>query len=171
MKKLTTQQKIILAVMIIVIFYGAYDFFLASGAKTSPADTADTKATSAQLATFVADLTAKTAKDSTGQFDAYVIRRAEMPWTRDPFYKKKSLRDMPGFKGVAGTNSFDMDASFNYSGYLDMGGMKMAIINDIEYQEGDPLETKGYVLKEIYPDMIVILNETNGVKFAVSLQD
>ncbi len=168
MPKLTTQQKIILVVMTIVILYGAYDFFIASRAKTVPVDI---KATSSQLATFVADLTVKTGKDPTRELDAYIISRAEIPWIRDPFYEKKSLRDLASFKGMAKTNSLDADASFHYSGYLKTGGIKMAIINDIEYEEDAPLEIKGYVLKEIYPDMIVILNEKNGVKFAISLQE
>lgn len=168
MPKLTTQQKIILVVMTIVIFYGVYDFFIASRAKTVPVDI---KATSSQLATFVADLTSKIGKDPTSELDAYIISRAEKPWIRDPFYEKKSLRDLAAFKGMAKTNSLDTDASFHYSGYLKTGGRKMAIINDIEYEEGAPLEIKGYVLKEIYPDMIVILNEKNGIKFAISLQE
>jgi type II secretory pathway component PulC len=61
--------------------------------------------------------------------------------------------------------------NFVYSGYIALGQKKMAIINGIEYREGDPLEIEGYVLKSVNAAMVVIENRKAGVMENVPLQD
>ena len=48
------------------------------------------------------------------------------------------------------------DFSFTYSGYLEMVGVRIAIINGMEYETGDEIVGGPYVLRGIYPNRVVI---------------
>ncbi|MFA4915121.1 MAG: hypothetical protein WC560_00440 [Syntrophales bacterium] len=169
MPKLTKQQILILSVMAIVICYGAYDFFIASRAKNAPVDMA---AKSSDLGAFVSDITAGITGNQLSAVDAYIVSRAETQWKNNPFYLNKYFRDWVTLKGKAEADSGPgSEAKFSYSGYLEMNRKKIAIINGIEYAAGEPLEIEGYVLKEIYPDKVMILNERREAEFAILLQE
>jgi hypothetical protein len=47
----------------------------------------------------------------------------------------------------------------------------MAIINGMEYREGDELEIKGYVLTSVSPTRVVIVNRESRAEQTVSLQE
>lgn len=50
----------------------------------------------------------------------------------------------------------DLTGDFLYSGYMEMGTHKLAIINGMEYQEGDRLDSQGATLKKITPGEVRI---------------
>jgi hypothetical protein len=58
-----------------------------------------------------------------------------------------------------------------YSGYVDSGKNKMAVINGFEYRVGDELEIEGYILKQITPSKILIVNKHTDNKEEIPLQE
>ena len=48
------------------------------------------------------------------------------------------------------------EETYRYTGYLQMGSRTMAIINGLEYQLGDELQSGGRIVKEIDPLKVVI---------------
>jgi len=170
MPKLTKQQIIILSVMAVAVLYAAYDFFVAP--RTKPA-VIDIGKKSMELEAFINNITASTPKGSLSASDAYIVSRAEAQWTKDPFYDRKLFREWVQLKEPAkagGGTSQKM--SFIYSGYLmKINNKKVAIINGVEYESGDPLEIEGYVLKNIYQGKVVIINKKSGAIFDVPLQE
>jgi len=141
-----------LAVMAVAVLYGLADFFFlgASGRqvgtpqKLTPAT--DVKA----LMTGIAS--AAGSYRPTG-LDAYVVRRAESGWSRDPFVDGKVYsRWFPREKALASADK----APFTYTGYLEVNGKRMAIINGMEYGMGDPLEVEGYFVKSISPVKVAV---------------
>lgn len=167
MPKLTTRQWIILSVMILAIIYALYDFLT-----PKKQSAVDVKGKTQQLDAFISEVTAGMASRPLSELDEYIITRAEKEWKRDPFYEKKSFHEWLRFKNPVKTGgSESMKASFVYSGYLTVENRKIAIINDGEYGTGDVLDTGGYVLKHIYPDRVVIVNEKKGTKISVPLQE
>jgi len=168
MPKLTTRQMIILSAMVVVIAYAAYDFIIAPRAKR---DIVDVGEKSARLDSFINEITMYMPKGSRSAFDTYLVTRAEAHWMRDPFYERKSYREWVKVKEPAKTGSGAQKISFNYSGYVNMKDKKMAIINGIEYEAGDPLEVEGYVLRGVYQNKVVIENVKSKSKFDVLLQE
>jgi hypothetical protein len=65
----------------------------------------------------------------------------------------------------------DASAKIIYSGYVDSGKNKMAVINGFEYRIGEPLVIEGYVLKQITPSKILIFNKNTGNKEEIPLQE
>lgn len=47
-------------------------------------------------------------------------------------------------------------ADFSYTGYLDAGSRRLAIINGIEYMVGDQLDSGSLVVKSIDPEKVVL---------------
>jgi len=168
MPKLTRQQIIILSITVLVALYGVYDFFIVKRTKSVSFD-AGKKST--ELGTFTADVMANMTKGSLSTADAYTINRAETEWKRDPFYEKKAFRNWKMLKDPKAGKDSKTEPGFNYSGYLKFDKKEMAIINGVEYESGNHLETEGYVLEKIYPNRVVIVNKKSRSRVEVSLQD
>ncbi len=168
MPKLTRQQIIIISIMVLVVLYGAYDFFIVPRTKSVSFDAGKKPV---ELEAFTADVMANMAKVSLSAADAYTINRAETEWTRDPFYEKKSFRDWKMLKEPGAGKDSKAEPGFNYSGYLSIDNKEMAIINGVEYESGDNLDIEGYVLEKISTDRVVIVNKESRSRFEVSLQD
>jgi hypothetical protein len=157
---------IILGVMAIVILYAAFDY-LAPQKKIPGVDMAQK---TAELKTFVTDLTAGLGKDSSKNLGTLIFSRAEREWTQDPFldsraYKSWSQVKVPAKEAGAAAPKIE----FVYSGYLEVDRKRMAIINGMEYREGEGLDTKGYVLKSVSPSSVVIENRGIGATVNVPL--
>jgi hypothetical protein len=166
MVKPDKRQMIILVVMGIAILYAAFDFLTPKKKFSAPGTAQKT----AELNTFVTDLTAGLGKDTTKNLNALIFSRAEKEWARDPFLDAKSYRTWSTVKApVKGAGEAKIE--FVYSGYLDTGRKRMAIINGIEYSEGESLDVKGYVLKSASPTRVVIENRGTGATINVPLPE
>jgi hypothetical protein len=156
MAKIGKRQTIILAVMVIAILYFAFDYL--SPKRKIPGVDRTQKA--AELNTFVSDLSASVGKNTTNNLDLLVFSRAEKVWTRDPFLDMKAYKAWSQIKTTTQVKEAvaTPKVEFVYSGYLEVGQKRMAVINGMEYQEGDSLDVKGYALKSITPSNVAIEN-------------
>jgi hypothetical protein len=165
---------IILGVMGVAILFGTYELFFAKGKKPV---TIDAGKNITELNTFISEMTAAIGKDTPSPVDAYMIKRAEAGWARDPFYERKTYKDWavtvtkePAQAAGAGGAPTQKN-QFNYTGYVALGNKQIAIINGIEYGVGDALDVEGYILKGIHPSRVVIFNKESKRYFDVPLQD
>lgn len=172
MANLNKRQMIILGVMVIAVLYALFDFAAPKKKSSAP----DMAKKMAEMNTFVGDLTAGLGRDTTKNLTALIFSRAEKEWTQDPFLDAKSQRAWstakappPVKKEGNGVAAAAPKSEFTYSGFLDTGRKKMAIINGIEYSEGENLEIKGYALKSISPTKVVIENRGTGATVTVPL--
>ncbi|MCX5855792.1 MAG: hypothetical protein NTZ24_14685 [Deltaproteobacteria bacterium] len=168
MPKLTKQQIIILSIMVVAVLYGGYDFFIASRTKSNVADVGKR---AVEMGTFITDLSANVMRDQISPLDTNIISRAEAQWQRDPFFGRKAYREWAMVKEPAKASGGAQQVTFVYSGYLNVKDKNVAIINGVEYEAGDPLETEGYILKKINQNRVVIENIKSGSKFDVLLQE
>ena len=163
------REVIILGIMAVVVLYGAFAVLWGKSDKKSVLTTA---MSSTELQTMTGDLAVTMSKDILSPAEAYAIVRAEGVWLRDPFFERKSYRELvqskASAKAVADTGK---KITFNYTGYIEYGGRKMAIINGLEYAAGDVLETKGYLLRTVTPAKVTIENVDSKTKIEVSLDD
>jgi len=165
MAKLEKRQMIILGVMVIVILFGAYDL-LTSKSKSLPVNTTQKLE---ELKTFVSSLTAGTEKDATGNLDILIFSRAEKEWTQDPFLENKSFKAWAKAGAASGADTKKMD--FIYSGYVGSGKRHIAVVNGVEYKEGEALEVPGYVLRRISSTRVVIENRGTGTMLDIPMQE
>lgn len=154
--------------MAVVIIYALFD--LLAPKKKPEADLAQR---SADLSTFVADLTGGIEKGAAMNSSTIIFSRAEKEWARDPFLDGKALKSWNEAKSVKARieESPVQAVEFVYSGYFEVGRKRMAIINGIEYNEGEVLDVKGYVLKSVSPSRVLIENRGIGAAINVPLQE
>lgn len=166
MAKLNKRQIIILVVMGVVVLYGAYELIFAGSARKAGTEV---KSNPVEINSFVSGLTNELAKDSSSaRADAYIIARAEADWQKNPFLEKGLYKEWAAREGTSEKSA--AAAKFIYSGYVDSGKKKIAVINGIEYSVGEKLEIKGYALKKITNSKVVISTNT-GSEVEILIQE
>jgi hypothetical protein len=164
MKKLEKRQIIILVVAALCALYAAYEFLIARpAAKKAKKQTAPVAETSS-INTLASDL----ANYKVSSVDLYIEEKAEMDWGKSPFWEKTAYQEFAG-KETAGAEV--AAAQFIYSGYIDTGRKKIAVINGAEYAAGEPLEVKGYMLKSVKYSSVIIVNSATGAELDVPIQE
>ncbi|HOU52231.1 MAG TPA: hypothetical protein PLR10_13555 [Smithella sp.] len=163
MSKLNKRQIIILIIAGICVLYAVYEIFIAAPA----AKKAKAAANPANINTFVNDLQKDLLKDIASGTDAYIVTKAEDEWEKNPFWDRQGVRewaakDAAGKAGQSGTI---------YSGYVDSGKRRLAVINGCEYREGEQLEMEGFFLKKIMPFHILVVNKNTGSEIEVPIQE
>jgi hypothetical protein len=167
MAKLKKREIIILVIAALFVLYAGYEYLIAGPASKKVKTIAI--ADSVKVDTFTSGITKDLGKDKITDFDAYVIRRMETDWGKNPFWKKDLYRAWVNREGVA--KGGGVLAKMIYSGYVDSGKNKMAVINGFEYRIGEELEIEGYVLKQITPSKVLIFNKNTGNKEEIPLQE
>lgn len=167
MAKLKKREIIILVIAALFVLYAGYEYLIAGPASKKVKISAS--ADSVKVDTFTSGIIKDLGKDNIGDLDAYVIRRMETDWGKNPFWKKDLYKAWVNREGVA--KGSGVLAKIIYSGYVDSGKNKMAVINGFEYRIGEQLEIEGYVLKQITPSSVLIFNKNTGNKEEIPLQE
>ena len=159
------RQSIILAIMVLTILYGIYTLLPVFSKKivTYSADKRDE-----EVKTFISNISTDISRNSTTITETYIIDRAESEWHRDPFIIRGSSKTV-GAAGIKGKRDV-ASGYFSYTGYVEKGNNKMAIINGMEHGAGDSLEIKGYIVESIFYDKVIIRSEVKGKKLEILLK-
>ena len=166
MAKLKKREIIILVIAALFVLYAGYEYLIAGPASKKVKTSAS--ADSVKIDTSITGITKDLGKDKITDFDAYVIKRMETDWGKNPFWKKDLYKAWVNREGSAKGGIL---AKIIYSGYVDSGKNKMAVINGFEYRIGEQLEIEGYVLKQITPSKVLIFNKNTGNKEEIPLQE
>jgi len=167
MAKLEKRQMIILGLTAIVILYAAVDFLMPKKRDT----TADMQQQTEDLNSFITTLTAGMGKDTSKNLRPLIFSRAEKEWTRDPFLDETSYKSWTQAKVPIKEGAATPKIEFVYTGYIEVDKKRIAIINGAEYMEGEALDTKGFVLKNVSPTRVVIENRGTRALLNVPLQE
>ena len=162
MDKLNKRQIIILSIAALFVLYAAYEYLIARPAAKKAKDEAD----SAQVDTVVNDLKKDLIKNIVAGVDAYIITKAEANWEKNPFWERQAYREWAAKDGTGSSQD-----KIIYSGYVDSGKRRLAVINGYEYREGEKLEMEGYLLKSIKPSRVLIVNKNTGNEIEVPIQE
>ncbi len=134
--------------MLLSVGYGGYILFLSSPKQTTAlSDGNEQKA----LKAFITKIAEKT---TTGlsKSQAYALQKAEKKWERDPFVHIEPK--MPEVEEESPQPV--ITTKKKYTGFLEMGDKRLAIIDGMEYEAGDILEPGGYTIRSISPSRVVI---------------
>ena len=136
--------------MVITVVLGVYMIFFDSPKKTTAINSEGARELEL-LNTFITKVAEKT-KTGPSKKQAYILNKAQTVWKQDPFVElePKKEREDTGPEPV-------LDAKVKYTGFLQMGDRRLAIINGIEYEAGDQLEQGGFVIRRILPNHVVVV--------------
>ena len=147
--------------MLLTVVYGVYTVFfegkLGSQGPVNPIGDSTTKLE--ELNSFITKV-AEASKAGLSEEDKYIIELAETKWKQDPLVNVE-LRDRPESeiqKAKQVPKAAIPDLVISYTGFMQMGDLKFAIINGVEYATGDRLEEGNYVIRSITPRRVVIVS-------------
>lgn len=164
MPKLTISQKIIFSILLFASVFAAYDIFLSAPAKKKVGPAAVVGLKPEEIKGLVSTMAIKLSQETVPERYDHLIRQAEKEWPGNPFFSRRQYRDFVLSRDAkTEVKKFAVD----YTGYLEAGGRRIAIINDAEYAEGEELEIGGYVLKHISPEKITIENPASRIRQVV----
>lgn len=167
MGKLKKREIIILAIAAVFVLYAGYEFLIARPADKKIQTSANVDA--AKKNSSLSDLTNELSKDKLSDLDAYMVKRIETDWSKNPFWKQDLYKEWAAKEDAA--KGVSAAPKIIYSGYVDSGKNKMAVINGLEYRIGEQLEMEGYFLKQITPSKVVIFNKNTGDREEIPLQE
>jgi len=154
------RQGIIVGVLALVILFGLYNIIITSKVKLASPNAAQR---ASELQSFVTQTTATVGSEMPSAYDMYVASRAGSPWENNPFSRK-------GGESVS-RDLASMRSLFIYSGYIETGGRRVAVINDADYMAGEPLEKEGFYLKKISPSSVLIENRREKTMFEIPISE
>lgn len=157
---MSKQEKVMVVIAGLSIIFGVYYFFIASPAKHIRLETGKKMMVLSKLAD---DITAELKEWDLTEAEAYIITQAETEWTKDPFFEGK----VSWKPGSGGTVIQAEKVEFSYTGYIELGKKRLAVINGLDYQigeslVGESLESGEYIVQNIYPDRVVIKPRGKG---------
>ena len=152
--------------MLLVVVYGVYTLFFSSPTQKALVSSGKDLET---LNAFIAKVAEKT-KSGLSKQQAYVLGKAQAGWKQDPLIKilaKTEPMDQEETIEVASLKS-----KIVFTGFLQMGNKRLAIINGMEYEAGDKLEPGGFLIQTIYPNRVVLASPNMRKKtFILPLED
>jgi hypothetical protein len=165
---MSNREKIIVGLMLLTVVYGIYALFFEGKGKSSITPTAAVSATK-QLENLNAFITkvAEASRAGLSKEDKYIISRAESAWKQDPLTTVE-LTDRPEDeinrqkKQITQTTGPQLNVS--YTGFMQMGDKKFAIIDGLEYTAGDELAQGGFKVRSITPRQVVIVSTDRSKK-------
>jgi len=143
-KNLKKNEKIIIVVMILAVLYGAYTVLTTMSNDSKNARLSKPQGHSLDVEALTGTVSAVLKDSKASMVDAYIIARAETEWAVDPFYLSDTSLDRGN------------QINFNYTGYIEYGSRRFAVINGLDYGTGDELEAGGFIVKNIRPNEVVI---------------
>ena len=146
------REVVILLLAAAGVLYAVWSLFLAPAPGSGPAMVSLDRAGLEKTATEVRDMVAKSHPSI---LESFVLARAASPLPRDPFHRTTS----PGEAPLSGDKG---QMTFIYNGFLEMDGVRFAIINGMEYRVGDELDAAGYFLVEIARNKVVLEHRLPG---------
>jgi hypothetical protein len=146
---MSTREKIILALMTLAILYGGYTYL---GSSEEGASTTQPGRDMEALNAYVLGIAGSMPQLSLSETEKYVMASAVARWPEDPFLRAQVPEPQQAVEADEPTRREELKAA--YTGYIEMDGRRLAIINGREYAPGEELEVSGYVVRRIDPGKV-----------------
>lgn len=168
---MSKREKIILIIMIVAITVGLLEFLFNSSPDPNM------MVNNRKLEELKSSLSSSALVLSSGKLSdnqLYVISMAAEKWIKNPFKKvlsKGELLKNKVYSSKEGSEDKRGIRGLIYSGFLSMAKKRMAIIDGIEYEEGDELETGEYIVKQIKPSEVILKMKNQDKTVSITLSE
>lgn len=152
---MSRREKIIVSVMMATVFLGGYLYF-------SPGMIVSQRGVEKQFGASTSDFVEKVIKkfkeDTTLKKELFAIRSAGRKWIKDPFLATDARLSDTLQRNASDHRAGPADTRLKlvYSGFLEVGARRLAIINGMEYTSGEALDARGYYVRHIQPHQVEI---------------
>ena len=157
--KISKREKIILGLTALALIYAGIVFlFPGPGSKISQLGT-DGNSTQ-ELVTEVVQSLARNHRTETEQI---IMEKARIPWPSAPFIPASV--SSPGDQETVGAEITENNPDgFSYTGYVEIGTKRLAIINGEEYETGDRITGSPFTVQSISPEQVRLGDAGNRIR-------
>jgi len=163
---MSTREKILVGLMIAAVCLGSLMLF-SNGQKPTALKTASEETNT--LTRMLTNLAAQFGNDSSLEENRYTLSMARTPWQDTLFMDDNSLllssAEEPGSRALLPSN-----VSLIYSGFIETPQRRVAIINGIEYIEGEILDQSKFIVRHIDAQRVLLEVSANKI-FSLPLAD
>ncbi len=146
---MSRREKIIVVAMILAVVLGGFNFL---GKPPDPLLVGKEQHIN-ELNQFIAKAISQL-NDNGGKVSEYILKTASLKLDKDPFLKMEAKKaSVPEQKSSIAEKD---EQTLHYSGYLQLGHKNIAIINGYEYENGDAMESLGYIVQQITPEKVIL---------------
>lgn len=160
---MTKREIIIVSIMGVAAVGAAFDFLVSKGS-----DEAGTKAgTATDPSVLIAQVQGTLASLQFDPVQQQILERTKTDWRDDLFYPGGVIRPAPSSEAgpVPGTGRPV------FTGYLNINGTALAIINGRDYVEGDWLENGAYQILNLSPDHVELRPSQGDQTLIVEIEE
>jgi len=143
--------------MLLTVGYGAVELLLP---RTKAVPSLPVQSTEGMNA-FIGKV-ADAVKAATADASAMVIQKAEAAWKEDPFMVIRKAQAPPAEKSLA-KEALRALPAMTYTGFLEIGAKRLAIINGMEYEAGDKLSVGGVTIKSVLPNKVIMTSSQGEI--------
>lgn len=154
---MTRREKIILAATGLVAVVGLVVLFSGESPVVPPANMPGLQGdAAAQVQILTTSIAAATPSD----VDMALLAAVEAPWRLAAVYDKP-------LEGKLAARAATLP---RYTGYVELGSGRLAVVDGYEYQVGDALESGGFKVVAITPDQVTLESLANGTQEKIVYQ-
>ncbi|MBT3377121.1 MAG: hypothetical protein HN742_41280 [Lentisphaerae bacterium] len=133
----------------------------------------------AQLKAFTADVDLQVTIRKPTRFEEMLLKLSATRWEKDPFHHGRlpgeDVTEPDETTATAAeppplTEPVQPQIKVTYSGYLAAGPRRLAIVNGVQYAEGENLLTAPFAVEKITPEMLTLLNQAGDVRLEIPLE-
>jgi hypothetical protein len=163
---MSTREKILVGLMIAAVCLGALMLFSDGPRPTAPKAGSDDPNTLTRMLT---NLAAQFGNDTSLEENRYTLAMARTPWQDTLFLEDNGLL-LSSAEPPGSGDTLPSNVALIYSGYIETTQRRVAIINGIEYVEGDQLDKSIYTVRQITPGQVTLGSPQQRV-FSIPLID
>lgn len=163
---MSNREKIILVLMGLAVLYGAYTYLWPSGDNAPPGQA---KKSTEELNTYVLGIAASLPQMTLTKTEKYVIASAGAQWPENPFLTVRMPEKEPPRPEEEEPIPAE-ELNLRYTGYVEMSGRRLAVVNGIEYAVGEWLKDVGYKIARIDPKQVIIESK-NQRQFILPIEE
>ena len=163
--EISKREKIILGLTVLAVIYAGIVFF-SSGPEDITSRSGGDGSSAEDLVTEVVESLALHSRTETERF---ILEKAQIRWPSDPFIT--SIASSPGDREPGERTNMDTDEVFNYTGYVEIGSKRLAIINGEEYETGDKVIESPFTVRGITPEQVLLENAGNPIRVVPMADD
>lgn len=152
---MSKREKIIVSVMAATLLLGGYLYVMPGTTGSRPGINLPGAVPALD---FAQQIVRKLDADTSLANELFTIRSAERKWGRDPFLTTDaSLSDTPSRKAPGNPpEATATQLNLDYTGFLEVGTRRLAIINGIDYALGDAIDSQGNYVRRIQSHQVEI---------------
>jgi hypothetical protein len=162
---LSTREKILVGLMLVAVCLGSLMLFSDGQKKQGPSAASDKPNSITHMLT---NLATQFGSNTLLEQKQYVLSMARTPW-QDIFLTGDAMMAQP-VEALISADMLPSNVSLVYSGYIETPQRRVAIINGIEYLEGELLDKSQLVIRHIDSQRVVLGASAHKV-FSVPLVD